>query len=597
MKINTLNNILFINNVSFLQKIISLKKCNIFITDLIEKSLEVIKKENIKFLVINVDFFTTTLLNLLEYLNKHFSNDLMSILVLGKDCNDEYIDEIYSYNGSFINTNNLSEKALIHTLNYWIETHLIKSEFIKDHHLLKEYKNVVDESNIVSKTDTKGFITYVNDQFCDISGYRKDELIGKPHNIIRHEEMPSDAFEKMWKTIKSKNTWKGIVKNRTKNNGFYYVHTTIKPILDTSGNIIEYIGIRKDITEEQNNKEALQHELNLTTDNMQEMMKRSREYHKAMDQSTILTRVDLDGNITYVNHEFTLALGYSLDEVKGNDHSIMKHPDTPKIIIKNLWDTILLGNTWKGMIQNLNKCGKTVWLDTVIVPIKNMEDQIVEYLSIRHNVSEVVHLHEEIETTEGELIYTLGAAAETRSKETSHHVKRVAHYSKLLAQLYGLDTHESEIIFQASPMHDIGKIGIPDHILNKPGKLTSNEWDIMRTHSELGYKILASSTRPILKASATISHEHHEKWDGSGYPQELKGEEIHIYGRITAIADVFDALGSDRVYKKAWELNRIIELFKNQRGKHFDPKLIDLFLNNIEEFVKISYQFRDTIEV
>ena len=261
--------------------------------------------------------------------------------------------------------------------------------------------------------------------------------------------------------------------------------------------------------------------------------------------------------------------------------------------MKHLWQSILAGKTWKGMIQNLDKYGNTVWLDTVIVPIRNMEEKVVEYLAIRHNVSEIIHLQEEIESTEGELIYTLGAAAEARSKETSNHIRRVAHYSKLLALMVGMDDKEAELLFQASPMHDIGKLAIPDDILKKPGKLTSHEWDVMRTHSELGYEILASATRPILKAAATVAYEHHEKWDGSGYPRGLKGEEIHIYGRISSVADVFDALGSDRVYKKAWELEKILELFKDERGKHFDPQLVDLLLENIDKFMVINKQFKD----
>jgi len=144
-------------------------------------------------------------------------------------------------------------------------------------------------------------------------------------------------------------------------------------------------------------------------------------------------------------------------------------------------------------------------------------------------------------------------------------------------------------------MHDIGKIGISDDILNKPGKLDKNEWDVMRTHSTIGYEILKNSTRPILQAAATVAYTHHEKWDGSGYPIGLKGEEIHIFGRITAIADVFDALGSDRVYKEAWPLEKILDFFKEQKGKHFDPKLIDIFFDNLDEFLKIRDKYKDSL--
>jgi response regulator RpfG family c-di-GMP phosphodiesterase len=136
-------------------------------------------------------------------------------------------------------------------------------------------------------------------------------------------------------------------------------------------------------------------------------------------------------------------------------------------------------------------------------------------------------------------------------------------------------------------MHDIGKIGIPDAILKKPGKLDQDEITIMKTHAEMGFSMLKHSTRPILKTAAIIAHQHHEKWDGSGYPQQLIGDEIHIYGRITAIFDVLDVLVSVRVYKKAWPLEEVLALFKEQRGIHFDPALVDLLLDNLPKFLEI----------
>jgi response regulator RpfG family c-di-GMP phosphodiesterase len=187
----------------------------------------------------------------------------------------------------------------------------------------------------------------------------------------------------------------------------------------------------------------------------------------------------------------------------------------------------------------------------------------------------------------------MGEIGETRSKETGNHVKRVAEYSKLLGSLYGLERKQLDNLFMASPMHDIGKVGIPDEILNKPGKLTDDEWIVMKTHSELGYKILKDSNRDILKAAAIISYHHHEKWDGSGYPRGLAGENIHIFGRITAIADVFDALGSDRVYKKAWPLDEILDFFEKQKGKHFQPELIELFMSNLDKFLEIRDTYID----
>ena len=201
-----------------------------------------------------------------------------------------------------------------------------------------------------------------------------------------------------------------------------------------------------------------------------------------------------------------------------------------------------------------------------------------------------------LKESELETLQMLGKTAEYKDPETNAHTQRVSHYCKILARAYGLDENLQDIIFYASPFHDLGKIGIPDRILLKPGKLDVDEYEIMKKHSQIGYEILKNSKRDILKAAAIVSYSHHEKWDGSGYPQGLKGEEIHIFGRITAIADVFDALGSDRCYKKAWSLDKIIELFNEEKGKHFDPNLIDIFMENLDDFLTIRDRYKDINE-
>ncbi len=213
--------------------------------------------------------------------------------------------------------------------------------------------------------------------------------------------------------------------------------------------------------------------------------------------------------------------------------------------------------------------------------------------AIEHMATKIDSLNQEIVSTQMEVVNKMGEIAETRSKETGNHVKRVALYTEVLALKYGMSEKEAEILKQASPMHDIGKVGIPDNILNKTGRHTIEEFEIMKTHAQIGYDILKSSDRPILKAAAIVAYEHHEKWDGTGYPRGLKEENIHIYGRITAVADVYDALGSDRCYKKAWDEGKILELFQEQKGKHFDPTIIEIFFENIDTFRKIRDSLKD----
>jgi HD-GYP domain-containing protein (c-di-GMP phosphodiesterase class II) len=205
-------------------------------------------------------------------------------------------------------------------------------------------------------------------------------------------------------------------------------------------------------------------------------------------------------------------------------------------------------------------------------------------------------LYHEIEETQKEIIFCMGEIGESRSKETGFHVKRVAEYSKLIALRYGLCEEDAEMLKVISPMHDIGKVAIPDSILKKPGKLTDEEFEIMKTHTTIGYELLKNSKRKLLQNAAIVAIQHHEKWNGKGYPYGLKGEDIHIFGRITAVADVFDALGSDRCYKKAWELDRIIKLFQEERGQHFDPKLVDILLDNLDEFLVIRDRYKDDKE-
>ncbi|RLU02616.1 MAG: DUF3369 domain-containing protein [Ketobacter sp.] len=194
------------------------------------------------------------------------------------------------------------------------------------------------------------------------------------------------------------------------------------------------------------------------------------------------------------------------------------------------------------------------------------------------------NLHQEIESTQRELIYRLGEAVEKRSKETGGHVKRVALISELLARKYGLDDIQATNIKLASPLHDIGKIAIPDRILNKPGTLEPAEWETMKTHAHVGYEMLNNTNKPLLELAATIAREHHENWDGSGYPNGLCGESIQIAGRITALADVFDALGSRRCYKEPWPLQQIEQEIRKLSGSKFDPTLVDILLRDLDEF-------------
>ncbi|QBZ84249.1 Cyclic di-GMP phosphodiesterase response regulator RpfG [Hydrogenovibrio crunogenus] len=195
----------------------------------------------------------------------------------------------------------------------------------------------------------------------------------------------------------------------------------------------------------------------------------------------------------------------------------------------------------------------------------------------------------ELEENQKEMIFVLTELMEATSDETGQHIRRVAEYSKLLAHYHpGLSIDDETIIYHAAPMHDIGKITIPLDILHKPGKLTDEEFNIIKTHTTSAYEMLRFSKRKFIKSAAIISLQHHEKWNGSGYPNGLKGEDIHIYARIVAIADVFDALTHKREYKDAWPIEAATEYILEHNGTQFDPQLIDIFTEHLDEFVAIA---------
>ncbi|MEW6678022.1 MAG: HD domain-containing phosphohydrolase [Pseudomonadota bacterium] len=194
---------------------------------------------------------------------------------------------------------------------------------------------------------------------------------------------------------------------------------------------------------------------------------------------------------------------------------------------------------------------------------------------------------------EREMIVRLSRAAEFRDPETGAHIQRMSNYSRLIAEQMGLSDTEQEVILRAAPMHDVGKIAIPDHILLKPGRLDPDELVIMRTHAERGYEILRGSKSDLLDIAALIAWTHHEKWDGTGYPRGLKGEEIHLYGRIVAVADVFDALTTERPYKQAWEIERACAFLQEQTGTHFDPRCIEAFMTRLDDALIIRDRFQD----
>lgn len=199
----------------------------------------------------------------------------------------------------------------------------------------------------------------------------------------------------------------------------------------------------------------------------------------------------------------------------------------------------------------------------------------------------------ELHKSREDLVKRLGLAAEYKDNETGLHVIRVSKYSKLIALEYGLSIKEVDLIGLAAPMHDLGKVGISDSILRKPGKLDKDEWKTMQTHSKIGAEILGVHNDDLLTAASTIALQHHERWDGKGYPTLLSKEDIHIFARIVSVADVFDALTCKRPYKDAWGVDRAVSVIKEEGGKQFDSKVVEAFLRSMDEIISVKNEFSE----
>lgn len=290
----------------------------------------------------------------------------------------------------------------------------------------------------------------------------------------------------------------------------------------------------------------------------------------------------------------TAATGSYADLVGKDAHATL-----PREILNDILESLKIRNTvlrkdvFVGYFQANSGREDVVYISSSRTLSKDDAELIKLFLQNVAIAYENVLLRDEIEGTQRDIVYMLGESIETRSKETGQHVRRVAEYARIIALGVGLTEKEAEVLRIAAPLHDFGKIGIPDDVLHKPGKLSDEEWEVMKTHAQIGQQMLGKSKREILQAAAMLAGHHHEKWDGTGYPAGLKGEDIHIYGRIGALADVFDALGSKRCYKEPWPMEQILTFIKDQRGTHFEPRLVDWVLGHVEELVKVKGLFPD----
>jgi len=314
-----------------------------------------------------------------------------------------------------------------------------------------------------------------------------------------------------------------------------------------------------------------------------------------ISEGTVLGAIDLEMDITdYRNMALQVMVGLGLLGIVAIILIILNSARTIQKYIKEPLEGLVdqARESYKEQIPLEIDRFKVLEFVNVAKEINLFNADIIYHQELLKEKHQELHgLNDEIEETLRETVFTMGVIEEQRSMETKNHTLRVTKYSGLLSEKLGLKARDTKLIMAASPLHDIGKLGLPDSILLKGAKLTQEEFEVVQQHTLFGYAMLKHSKRDILRSAAIIAHQHHEKWDGTGYPNRLREKETHIYARIVGLADVFDALGTTRVYKSSWKLNDIVALFKDERGKHFDPELIDVFLSNIDEFIKIGEKF------
>ncbi len=457
---------------------------------------------------------------------------------------------------------------------------------------LAQHYLAIEESALLIYLDEKGRIRQINDGMAALLNYTQDLLVGEPFENLLYKDHSFNRYDTLFEAFETGESWYGELNLLTQFDRELIFKATLIPIYDTMAPSYQFMMLLDDITEVVNYRKLLKNELDQTQDTLYEKIHFLEQYQNAINEGTAICRFLEDGTILKTDDRFDKIFGFEKSElVRRSFYQLC--PNLGEELKAQVSEAVSNRSILRRRIKCMDVHGGMHVADSVFIPIYRLSGEIEEIISIHNDITDIIKLNEEIRNTQKELLYILGEVVESRSQETGYHVKRVAEYSRILGRLAGLDEEEVELLGIVAPMHDVGKIAIPDKILLKPGLLDPEEERIIREHTVIGGELFGNSERPFMKAARIVALEHHECYDGSGYPYAKAGEEIHIFGRIVAIADVFDALSVDRVYKKGWPIEKIIEYMKEERGKRFDPRLIDLFLDNIDLFLKVRESIRE----
>ncbi|MDD2881366.1 MAG: PAS domain S-box protein [Rhodoferax sp.] len=466
-------------------------------------------------------------------------------------------------------------KRMLAKLAHTAQVQLTLKERERNRILLEQYKHLVDQSAIICKLDNTGLITYVNDKLCDISGFTSSDLIGRDLAVLRHNQLRGEG----WDVARAGRKWTGIVRNRSCQGKPYVVESSLVPILNENAEVVEIICLDVDITGIYEDHAKLAAALDSSNFSLLEQRHFLAEYKHALELGACVCVTDARMAIISINRQFERLLGYSALELKGKSLCQIATNISRGDCLDDIAHADSVGNTNR-IVRFRGRDGREMQFSVGCVAVHSLSGEIESIILICHDITEFLRLSQDIVETQRELLYMMGDVIESRSEETGQHVKRVAIVSRFLALKAGLDPDMADMIETAAPMHDVGKVGIRDAILNKPGKYEAHEYEEMKHHTLIGQSILGKVNRPLIRLAATIALQHHERWDGTGYPNGLVGEQISIAARIVAIADTLDALFAQRVYKPAWAEPRVLDYFGAQRGLQFDPTLVDLLVTH-----------------